>query len=74
MLRGQHIVVEHNRDRPTRCLYGLHKNGIYPLRTYRKFLAVFDCSRVEAILGDPGADSGGEGKSKQEGKYDTKEK
>ena len=57
-----------------RCLYGLHKKGIYPLRTYRKFLAVFDCSRVEAILGDPGADSGGEGKSKQEGKYDTKEK
>ena len=74
MLRGQHIVVEHNRDRPTRCPYGLHKNGIYPLRTYRKFLAVFDCSRVEAILADPGADSGGEGKSKQEGKYDTKEK
>ena len=26
------------------------------------------------ILGDPGADSGGEGKSKQEGKYGTKEK
>ena len=26
------------------------------------------------ILGDPGADSGGEGKSKQAGKYGTKEK
>ena len=27
-----------------------------------------------SILGDPGADSGGEGKSKQAGKYGTKEK
>ena len=27
-----------------------------------------------AILGDPGADSGGEGKSKQAEKYGTKEK
>ena len=26
------------------------------------------------ILGDPGADSGGEGKSKQAGKYGTREK
>ena len=26
------------------------------------------------ILGDPGADSGGEGKAKQAGKYGTKEK
>ena len=26
------------------------------------------------ILGDPGADSGGEGKSKRVGKYGTKEK
>ena len=27
----------------------------------------------ERILGDPGADSGGEGKSKQAGKYGTKD-
>ena len=30
--------------------------------------------RLIRILGDPGADSGGEGKSKQAGKYGTKEK
>ena len=30
--------------------------------------------RVVNILGDPGADSGGEGKSKQGEKYGTKEK
>ena len=30
--------------------------------------------RAYRILGDPGADSGGEGKSKQAGKYGTKEK
>ena len=30
--------------------------------------------QVILILGDPGADSGGEGKSKQAGKYGTKEK
>jgi len=30
--------------------------------------------RSYAILGDPGADSRGEGKSKQAGKYGTKEK
>ena len=30
--------------------------------------------RMGAILGDPGADTGGEGKSKQAGKYGTKEK
>ena len=30
--------------------------------------------QVILILGDPGADSGGEGKSKQVGKYGTKEK
>ena len=29
---------------------------------------------VKDILGDPGADSGGEGKSKQAGKYGTREK
>ena len=29
---------------------------------------------LDAILGDPGADSGGEGKSKQAEKYGTKEK
>ena len=29
---------------------------------------------IKAILGDPGADSGGEGKSKQAEKYGTKEK
>ena len=28
----------------------------------------------QGILGDPGADSGGEGKSKRAGKYGTKEK
>ena len=33
---------------------------------------LFDCP--EDILGDPGADSGGEGKSKQAGKYGTREK
>ena len=31
-------------------------------------------SRVKRILGDPGADSGGEGKSKHAGKYGTREK
>ena len=31
-------------------------------------------SWICVILGDPGADSGGEGKSKQAGKYGTKEK
>ena len=30
--------------------------------------------KVLTILGDPGADSGGEGKSKQAEKYGTKEK
>ena len=30
--------------------------------------------QVILILGDPGADSGGEGKSKPAGKYGTKEK
>ena len=30
--------------------------------------------QVILIPGDPGADSGGEGKSKQAGKYGTKEK
>ena len=30
--------------------------------------------RIICILGDPGADSGDEGKSKQAGKYGTKEK
>ena len=30
--------------------------------------------QVILILGDPGADSGGKGKSKQAGKYGTKEK
>ena len=30
--------------------------------------------QVVAILGDPGADSGGEGKSKRAEKYGTKEK
>ena len=29
---------------------------------------------ITSILGDPGADSGGEGKSKRAGKYGTKEK
>ena len=29
---------------------------------------------IDSILGDPGADSGGEGKSKQAEKYGTKEK
>ena len=29
---------------------------------------------ASGILGDPGADSGGEGKSKQAGKYGAKEK
>ena len=29
---------------------------------------------IHIFLGDPGADSGGEGKSKQAGKYGTKEK
>ena len=28
---------------------------------------------ISTILGDPGADTGGEGKSKQAEKYDTKE-
>ena len=31
-------------------------------------------SLLAGILGDPGADSGGEGKSKQAEKYGTKEK
>ena len=34
----------------------------------KEFLEVSRCS----ILGDPGADSGGEGKSKRAGKYGTK--
>ena len=32
------------------------------------------CFYATYILGDPGADSGGEGKSKQAEKYGTKEK
>ena len=39
-----------------------------PEMGYFFMLLVYD------ILGDPGADSGGEGKSKQVGKYGTREK
>ena len=35
---------------------------------------VCTCNCTKPILGDPGADSGDEGKSKQAGKYGTKEK
>ena len=34
----------------------------------------FSVVQLVTILGDPGADSGGEGKSKQAGKYGTREK
>ena len=40
----------------------------------RLSFAVFVQNCVYIILGDPGADSGGEGESKQAGKYGTREK
>ena len=35
---------------------------------------ILTCFVYVIILGDPGADSGGKGKSKQAGKYGTREK
>ena len=47
------------------------------LRRDHGAICIFHSSKhwiMEFILGDPGADSGGEGKSKQAGKYGTREK
>ena len=44
------------------------------LRWWQGFFSQFIYLARFSILGDPGADSGGEGKSKREGKYGTKKK
>ena len=44
------------------------------VKTHCQYQWSWDKHYSPGILGDPGADSGGEGKSKQAGKYGTKEK
>jgi len=48
--------------------------NVGPGSSLRLLFTQFRLSNSTFILGDPGADSGGEGKSKQAEKYGTKEK
>ena len=71
----QHCIPS-NRTFPNKFSYKFRKreNGTRKAKkgrmTQPRHFAFYEC----LILGDPGADSGGEGKSKQAGKCGTKEK
>ena len=54
------MTKKQQQQKPKKCLY---KEQTFAPRVFHS---------VSVILGDPGADSGGEGKSKRAGKYGTK--